>query len=91
MFAQGETVEFPGKAVAHLAHDSAIMKKTGRVLFTTDLASEYNFKEDDGSLPQDPWTVKSLLTMTKHTWLAAITPGFIPLPKTLIHMAGYKF
>jgi len=91
MFADGETVEFPGKAVAHLAQDSAIMKKTGRILFTTDLASEYNFTEDDGSLPGNMWTLKSMLTMSKHTWLAAITPAFIPMPKTLIHMAGYKF
>ena len=53
VFAKGETVEFSGKAVAFLAADPDILSKTGRIFFTTDLAREYGFTEDDGSLPVD--------------------------------------
>jgi len=91
MFEQGETVEFSGKAVAHLANDANVCKKSGRIVITTDMASEYKFTEDDGSLPADMFSLKNVLTMSKLTWLAAITPGFIPMPKTLVYMAGYKF
>jgi len=91
MFAEGETVNFAGKAVAHLAADESVMKKTGRILMTNDLASEFNFTEDDGSIPKDPFSLKSVLTLSKLTWLAAITPEFIPMPKTLLYLAGYKF
>ena len=58
MFNDGETPQFSGKAVAHLAGDSADkrMGKTGRILMTIDMANEYKFTEDDGSLPADYFT-----------------------------------
>jgi len=91
MFERGETTEFAGKGVAHLANDAKIMNKSGRIVFTNDMASEYKFTEDDGSLPLDMFSLKYVLTMSKRTWLAAITPEFIPMPKTLLYLAGFKF
>ena len=57
-FNDGETTGFSGKAVAHLAADPAgkQISKTGRILMTIDMANEYNFTEDDGSLPADIYT-----------------------------------
>jgi hypothetical protein len=43
-FAAGESIEFAGKAIAHLAADPAIMAKTGKILQTVDLAHEYGFQ-----------------------------------------------
>ena len=53
MFAKGETIEFAGKAIVHLAADQGIMNKTGRIFNTADLANEYGFTENDGTMPLD--------------------------------------
>ena len=44
MASKGESPEFVGRAVAHLANDPKIMKKSGCVFMTYDLAREYGFK-----------------------------------------------
>jgi len=91
LFGPGETPEFTGKAVVHMAGDPDIMKKTGRIQMTINLAHEYNFTEDDGTYPVDVLSIKYLLHMTRHTWLAAITPGFLRVPLFALHYASYKF
>jgi len=91
LFGPGETPEFTGKAVAHLASDPHVMRKTGRIQMTLNLAHEYSFTENDGSLPVDVCSVKYLLHMTKHTWLSAITPAFVRIPLFALHYASYKF
>jgi dehydrogenase/reductase SDR family protein 1 len=42
-FKDGETVEFSGMAIAHLASDPNYLSKTGRILHVSDLAKEYGF------------------------------------------------
>lgn len=50
--AKGEqSPAYVGSAVAALAADPAIMKKSGQTLTTTDLGREYGFTEADGSTP----------------------------------------
>ena len=53
MFAKGETIEFAGKAIVHLAADPNMMAKTCKILNTADLANEYSFTENDGTSPID--------------------------------------
>ena len=91
LFGSGETPEFTGKAVAHLASDPMIMQKTGRILLTLNLAYEYGFTEDDGTYPVDVLSLKSQLNALKHPWLAAITPGFLRLPSILLHYYAFRF
>jgi len=92
MFGQGETPDFAGKALVHLANDSSqLMKRTGRTLFTIDLANEYKFTEDDGSLPVDFFSMKNALKQMRHPWLAALFPSSVKMPKTLVYLAGFKF
>ena len=43
-------MEFAGKAIANLAADANYLDKSGRVLFTCDLAREYGFVDDDGDI-----------------------------------------
>jgi NAD(P)-dependent dehydrogenase (short-subunit alcohol dehydrogenase family) len=43
-----ETPEYLGRAVAALAADRHVLKKTGRIHFVADLASEYGFTDTDG-------------------------------------------
>jgi dehydrogenase/reductase SDR family member 1 len=47
----GETPEFNGKAVVALASDPRIIDRTGGSFWTIELAREYGFTEEDGSLP----------------------------------------
>jgi dehydrogenase/reductase SDR family protein 1 len=42
---------FPGRAVAALASDPAVMEKTGQRLRASDLASEYGFTDTDATAP----------------------------------------
>ncbi len=44
MLSRGESVEFPGKGIVHLAADPNLMKKSGCIHMTTDLARHYGFK-----------------------------------------------
>ena len=51
-FAESETVFFVGRAIAALAADPKVMKKTGRVFNSFELAREYGFADVDGRLPR---------------------------------------
>jgi len=92
-FSMGESVEFSGKAVVALgtSDEKAIMKKSGRVLLTSDLASEYGFTEDDGSLPMDIFSLKAALMQTPLRAISGFVPGFLKVPKIALYLAGFKF
>ena len=87
----GESVEYAGKAVVGLALDDRVMRKTGKVLFAADLGEEYKFVDVDGRQPLNYRKVKALLTLSDHSWLAAVTPGFIKIPFWMIASATHKF
>jgi dehydrogenase/reductase SDR family member 1 len=48
-----ESQRFTGRAIAALAADPLRLAKTGRALTSRELALEYGFREDDGTLPRD--------------------------------------
>ena len=50
-FAASESPLFVGRAIAALAGDSGVAKKSGRVLASWDLAEEYGFTDADGRRP----------------------------------------
>ena len=50
-FAASESPLFVGRAIAALAADSEMFKKSGRVLASWDLAEEYGFTDADGRRP----------------------------------------
>lgn len=49
--AQTESVEYIGRAVAALAADPAVMRRSGQVLAVGNLAREYGFTDVDGRQP----------------------------------------
>lgn len=51
LFDVRESVEFSGRGIAALASDPAVMRFSGRVLMTPELAVEYGFTDVDGSVP----------------------------------------
>ena len=91
MWEGGETIEFSGKAVTNLANDDNIMSKSGKILLTSHLSSEYDFKDIDGSTPNDFTSVKYLMNSSGHTWLAALFPSFVRVPLFVVHFGSYKF
>lgn len=50
-FLASETPLFVGRAVAALAADAKVMKKSGRVFSSWDLSDEYGFADADSSRP----------------------------------------
>ncbi len=51
-FAESETPYFVGRCIAALAADPKVMKKTGRVFNSFELAQEYGIVDVDGRLPR---------------------------------------
>jgi NAD(P)-dependent dehydrogenase (short-subunit alcohol dehydrogenase family) len=51
-FAESETPYFVGRAIAGLTADPKVMKKSGRVFNSAELAAEYGFTDIDGRLPK---------------------------------------
>jgi len=51
-FAESETPYYVGRAIASLAGDPKVMKKSGRVFNSAELASEYGFVDIDGRSPK---------------------------------------
>jgi len=91
IFEKGETIEFAGKSIAYLVADPAVMKKTGRILQTTDLAREYGFDDIDGQMPICTRTIKDLLALEGWTTLSSFVPAFIKIPHWLLHLSANKF
>jgi len=54
-----ESPQFIGRAVAALAHDSEVMRKSGQVLVAAALAHEYGFTDIDGKQPR-PLTLEDV-------------------------------
>ncbi len=89
-FAEGESVEFAGQAVVHLAADRNRIRKTGRILLTCDLAMEYGFKDEDGDV-HDMRNLKRILKDEGRTTLAAFVPGFVRVTYSQMHKQANKF
>jgi dehydrogenase/reductase SDR family protein 1 len=86
-----ETVEFAGKAIVNLAADQDVIKKTGRVLLTADLAGEYGFVDEDGLVHSDIRSLKGLMRATGHSTIAMLIPEFVRVPLFMLHFASFKF
>jgi dehydrogenase/reductase SDR family protein 1 len=57
----GETPKFNGKAVVALASDPKILGKSGGSYWSSRLAREYGFTEDDGHLPPEIDGIQTLM------------------------------
>lgn len=67
-FAKSESPAYLGRAVAALASDPEIMRKSGRALATAPLAREYGFTDADGTRPD-----------FEAYWAAELEPQYGPL------------
>jgi len=90
-FLNGETPEFSGKCISQLASDPNIMRKSGRILMTSDLGDEYGIKDINGKTIGGMRSVSSLLEYAGWKTTASFIPGFIRIPYWMLHLAGNKF
>ncbi len=91
-FEIGESLEFSGQAVKHLAADSEKIKKTGRILLTADLAREYGFVDKEaGVVTGEMRSIKGYLQREGWETMAMFVPEFIRIPHFLLYFFGYKF
>jgi dehydrogenase/reductase SDR family protein 1 len=58
----GETPKFNGRAVVALASDPKILEKSGGSFWSSRLAREYGFAEDDGHLPPEIEGIQTLMS-----------------------------
>lgn len=89
-FEGGESVEFAGMSIAHMAADPNVSKKTGKIIMVCETAYEYGFTDLDGRIP-DFLSMKEGLQRRGYTWTASIVPGFLRIPHWLLHFGSYKF
>ncbi|XP_078057991.1 dehydrogenase/reductase SDR family member 1-like isoform X2 [Mustelus asterias] len=81
MFTAGETPEMSGKCIVALATDKDLMKKSGKVLMTCDLAAQYGIRDMNGRALVDYCSLKFLLQqLPSLSWLSTFIPGFIRIP-----------
>ncbi|XP_029971674.1 dehydrogenase/reductase SDR family member 1-like [Salarias fasciatus] len=92
VFANGETTELSGKCIVNLAKDKNLMSLTGKVLMTCDLARRYGIQDVDGRSVADYTSLKFLLSRSSYlSWLSAVVPSFIRLPRIMLTMANSRF
>ena len=89
---KGESPQYIGKCIVHLAQDRNVMKKSASVHISMDLGAEYGFVDIDGRKPKHLRQVNTVVSLSPR-WkgLASWIPDFVKIPKWVIHMAGNKF
>ncbi|XP_076824404.1 dehydrogenase/reductase SDR family member 1-like isoform X2 [Clavelina lepadiformis] len=78
-----ESSEYAGRCVVGLMKDPNIMKKSGQIALTTDLADEYNIKDVDGKCPNSMRSIRTMCAGGGAIGLANFLPGWLKLPTWL--------
>jgi dehydrogenase/reductase SDR family member 1 len=92
-FDKGESPLFVGRAVCALARMSggrSALEYSGKVVFTSDLADEFGFTEEDGSKPKSYRSVSRLLDEVV-PGLGGVVPRVFKIPAPLIGLFASKF
>ncbi|XP_076983204.1 dehydrogenase/reductase SDR family member 1-like [Tamandua tetradactyla] len=91
-FSSGETPEVSGKCIVALATDPKILRLSGKVLLSCDLARRYGFRDVDGRPIENILSLSSILcTTSRMSWLSSYVPGFLRMPKWIMTLYTSKF
>ncbi|XP_030053510.1 dehydrogenase/reductase SDR family member 1 [Microcaecilia unicolor] len=92
VFSQPETAELSGKCIVSLATDRNLMKVSGKVLLTCELASRYKLQDVNGQTVVQATSLQNLLSFFPSlAWLSRFIPGFIRVPKWILTLSASKF
>uniref|UniRef100_A0A8D0C1D2 Zinc finger containing ubiquitin peptidase 1 n=1 Tax=Salvator merianae TaxID=96440 RepID=A0A8D0C1D2_SALMN len=88
-----ETTEASGKCIVGLASDPQVMRHTGKVLPSPDLARLYRFKDVDGRDVFNYLSVRYVLSelMPKFSGLFRLIPAWVSVPKWALSLYSSKF
>ncbi|XP_007442487.1 dehydrogenase/reductase SDR family member 1 [Python bivittatus] len=88
-----ETPEVSGKCVVALASDPQVMRHSGKVVLSPDIARLYRFKDVDEREVFNYVSVRNVLTqlMPKLSFLFWFIPRFISFPKWALALYSSKF
>ena len=90
MYKKGETTEFVGRCIVKLACDPEIMKKSGKILMTCDLAREYGLQDEPGHTPTEMRQVNGLLKQSGYHKTAMLVPNFVRIPHWFLSLSKNK-
>uniref|UniRef100_F7B4R7 Dehydrogenase/reductase SDR family member 1-like n=1 Tax=Ciona intestinalis TaxID=7719 RepID=F7B4R7_CIOIN len=82
----GETPEFSGKAVSYLVSDENIMRRSGQVWMTTDIADEHGYTDIDGNAVVSMRSFKLMFALSPLKSIAGFIPRCLKLPYWLYKM-----
>ncbi|KRZ11799.1 Dehydrogenase/reductase SDR family member 1 [Trichinella zimbabwensis] len=91
IFINGESTEYVGKAVVHLAADKDVIKRTGRVYFTADIGREYGFVDVNNRSINSIRSLKHMLSMSNYRKMAWAVPAWIRIPGWLMTAGEESF
>uniref|UniRef100_A0A8D0HI84 Dehydrogenase/reductase SDR family member 1 n=1 Tax=Sphenodon punctatus TaxID=8508 RepID=A0A8D0HI84_SPHPU len=93
MGTMAESTEVSGKCIVALASDPQILRYSGKVLLSPDLARRYRFKDVDGRPVFNYTSIRILLmvAMPKLSFLFSLIPECITIPKWVLSLYGSKF
>ncbi|XP_042301283.1 dehydrogenase/reductase SDR family member 1 [Sceloporus undulatus] len=90
----GESPEVSGKCVVALASDPGVLRHSGKVLLTPELARRYRFKDVDGREVFHYLSVRELLSEAVPSMaplFRLLIPGFVTVPKWALSLYASKF
>ncbi|XP_032337672.1 dehydrogenase/reductase SDR family member 1 isoform X2 [Camelus ferus] len=91
-FSSAETTEMSGKCVVALATDPNILRLSGKVLPSCDLARRYGLQDVNGRPIQDYLSLSFILSRVSSLgWLASYLPSFLRVPKWAMTLYTSKF
>lgn len=80
--AYGESPLLSGRAVAALAADPTILRRSGKAAIAAEVARHYGLRDEDGRLPCSPRSVrlivKALLPQRGWRWASLVPPANLP-------------
>ncbi|XP_070589519.1 dehydrogenase/reductase SDR family member 1 [Erythrolamprus reginae] len=90
---KAESPEVSGKCVVALASDPRVMRHSGKVVLSPDLARLYRFKDVDGRDVYNYVSVREIFNelMPKLSFLFWFIPSFITFPKWALALYSSKF
>ncbi|KII71070.1 Dehydrogenase/reductase SDR family member 1 [Thelohanellus kitauei] len=85
-----ESVEFTGRAIAHLSADKDVIQNTGKILIVAELANKYGFSDIDGKYPPSLFAIKCFVGRYLPS-ISSYIPNFFRVPKSLATWYYGKF
>lgn len=92
-FLKGETVEFGGKVISHLATNPKLMKYSARIVTAADYALKYDIRGIDGRVIPSHREFRTLGPMLPRSlrFLNKYVPGSFKVPQFVLDIASTKY